>query len=91
MTKLRGYIPTMALLTTLSFGASVANAGILVSNRTDAGATSEATCEEPSTETQLVNLVKGLATFAKTGILVSNRDKECPGEQNQRTGILVSN
>ena len=75
MTKLRGYIPTMFLLVTLMFGATAANAGILVNGRTQAAATT--TTEETTTteDTGLIGiLVNGVAsalTFVRTGILVN--------------------
>ena len=72
MTKLRGYIPTMLMLVTLMFGATAANAGILVNGRSTTTTTTETTSNE---DTSLVGiLVNGLtsaATFVRTGILVN--------------------
>ena len=72
MTKLRGYIPTMLLLVTLMFGATAANAGILVNGRTEAAATTSATTtEDTSLVGILVNGVASALTFVRTGILVN--------------------
>lgn len=73
MTKLRGYIPTMLMLVTLMFGATAANAGILVNGRSaDTITTSETSPEEDAGIVGiLVNGLTSAATFVKTGILVN--------------------
>ncbi|MEO5859325.1 MAG: hypothetical protein ABIR33_10285 [Pyrinomonadaceae bacterium] len=81
MTKLRGYIPTMLMLVTLIFGATAANAGIIVNGRT---ANTASTTSDPCTESEslfgiIVNGFAAAASFAKTGIIV-----------NGRTGIIVN-
>ena len=75
MTTLRGYIPTMLLLVTLIFGATSANAGILVNGRSADTAATTTTTSQTSEDTSLIGiLVNGLtsaATFVRTGILVN--------------------
>jgi len=79
MTKLRGYIPTMLLLVTLMFGATAANAGILVNGRSAATTTTTTTTTTSETTTTedtslvgiLVNGVASAVTFVRTGILVN--------------------
>jgi len=73
MTKLRGYIPTMLLLVTLMFGATAANAGILVNGRSaDTTTTSTTTTtEDTSLVGILVNGIASAVTFVRTGILVN--------------------
>ena len=75
MTKLRGYIPTMLMLVTLMFGATAANAGILVTDRTQ------------SKESSLISLAGSVITFFQTGILVTDRSGILVTD---RTGILVT-
>jgi len=76
MTKLRGYIPTMLMLVTLTFGATAANAGILITNRVESTTTkSDDPCKE-----EKGSIFDTIATFVKTGILITNR-----------TGILITN
>lgn len=80
MTKLRGYIPTMLMLVTLMFGATAANAGIIITNRTETASTS--TDGDPCKEddSSLSKFVGSVATFLKTGIIITNR-----------TGIIITN
>ena len=77
MTKLRGYIPTMLMLVTLMFGATAANAGILVTDRNG----------DQSKETSLISLAGSVITFFQTGILVTDRSGILVTD---RTGILVT-
>lgn len=76
MTKLRGYIPTTLMLVTLLFGATAANAGIIITNRTGSETTKT---EDPCTE-EKGSLLDAFATFLKTGIIITNR-----------TGIIITN
>lgn len=83
--KRKGYIPTMALMITLTLGASIANAGILVSDRQGILVSDrQAACQESTLTGKIGDLIGGIATFVKTGILVSDRTAVC------RNGILVS-
>lgn len=74
MTKLRGYIPTMLMLVTLMFGATAANAGIIIGGRTDAEPNP---CEEKEGDA-VKALFETALTFAKTGIIIGGR-----------TGIII--
>jgi len=80
MTKLRGYIPTMFMAVTLMFGATAANAGIIVGGRT-----TEETASTESTTT-LTGVLLDLVNFATTGIIVGGRDGIIVGG---RDGIIV--
>ena len=83
MTKLRGYIPTMFMAATLMFGATAANAGIIITNRTESvSTTSDNPCEQESTLTKIAGSV---ATFLKTGIIITNRDARAA------CGIIITN
>jgi hypothetical protein len=68
MTKLRGYIPTMLLLVTLMFGATAANAGIIIADRQGAAAS-----DNPCEGSTLTALADSVATFVKTGIIIADR------------------
>jgi hypothetical protein len=83
MTKLRGYIPTMLLLVTVLFGATAANAGIIVGDRQSAKDTN--TCEETK-EFSFRGFIETAAGFLKTGIIVGDRMGIIVGD---RTGIIV--
>lgn len=77
----------MALMLTLTLGASIANAGIIVSERNGivvSERTSDSTCGETSLGQKFEDLLKGLATLVRTGIVVSERNSVC------KTGIVVS-
>jgi hypothetical protein len=67
MRKLKGYIPTTALMLTLVFGSSVANAGIIITTRAEP----TPTCEETKIDLGLGSLVKAAAQFALTGIIIT--------------------
>ena len=96
MTKLRGYIPTMLMLVTLMFGATAANAGIIVNGRTaDASTTTSDPCtEEESLFGIIVNGLTAAASFAKTGIIVNGRSgiivNGRSGGSNDTCGIIVN-
>jgi hypothetical protein len=79
MTKLRGYIPTMLMLATLMFGATAANAGILITSRTESASSNQ--------ESSLIALASSVATFLQTGILVTDRTGILVTD---RTGILIT-
>jgi len=79
MTTLRGYIPTMLLLVTLMFGATSANAGILVTDRTGNASQTQ--------ESSLIALAGSVVTFLQTGILVTDRTGILVTD---RAGILVT-
>jgi hypothetical protein len=85
MTKVNGFIPTTLMLITLAFGATAANAGIIVGDRKGA-TTSTTTCEQPSTDSFLTSFIKSAATFARTGIIVGDRTGIIVGD---RGGIIV--
>ncbi|MDI1243477.1 MAG: hypothetical protein PSX80_16305 [bacterium] len=82
MTKLRGYIPTMLMLVTLMFGATAANAGIIVGGRTDGATSSTDTnpCEEKT------DPLSSVLDFVKAGIIVGGRMGIIVGG---RMGIIV--
>lgn len=85
MTKIKGYIPTMFMAATILFGATAANAGIIVGDRN--GATGDTNpCEEPTTESTLLSYVESAAVFLKTGIIVGDRAGIIVGD---RSGIIV--
>jgi hypothetical protein len=87
MTKLRGYIPTMLLLVTVMFGATAANAGIIVGDRQSAKDTN--TCEETK-EFSLRGFIETAAGFLKTGIIVGDRMGIIVGDRKAETcGIIV--
>lgn len=89
MTKLRGYIPTMLMLVTLMFGATAANAGIIVGDRTSSTEDTN-TCEETSKEFSFKGLFGAAATFLKTGIIVGDRTGIIVGDRQTATcGIIV--
>ena len=69
MTKLRGYIPTMLMAVTLMFGATAANAGIVIGGRAEATTTTSNTCQE----TTLTGILSDLVSFARTGIVIGGR------------------
>lgn len=85
MTKLRGYIPTTLMIATLMFGATAANAGIIVGDRTSSTKDSNP-CAETKTDYSFMGLVETFATFAKTGIIVGDRNGIIVGDRN---GIIV--
>ncbi|HEX6278614.1 MAG TPA: hypothetical protein VFZ49_01245 [Pyrinomonadaceae bacterium] len=91
----KGYIPTMALMLTLTFGASIANAGIIVSERNGiivSELESETTCSETTMGEKFEGLISGLSAFFRTGIIVSELTSECRGGiiVSEREGIIVS-
>jgi hypothetical protein len=77
MTKLRGYIPTMLMLVTLMFGATAANAGIIIADRQSASTAKSDPCTKE--ESSLTKLAVSVATFFKTGIIIADR-----------TGIIIA-
>ena len=93
MTKLRGYIPTMLMLVTLIFGATAANAGIIVNGRdggdslTTSSTTSDPCAEE---ETSLVGIIvngfSAARSFFKDGIIVNGRSSS----SEEFCGIIVN-
>lgn len=85
MTKLRGFIPTTLMLITLMFGATVANAGIIVTNRATTGSDP---CSETSKDFAgiIVTNLKTVAKFARTGIIVTNA-----ADTQDTCGIIVTN
>jgi hypothetical protein len=99
MTKLRGYIPTMLMLVTLMFGATAANAGIIVGGRASADSDKTNPCEETKDDS-LSGILTELVGFAKSGIIVGGRlgiivggrtsDQDtCGIIVGGRTGIIV--
>lgn len=84
MTKLRGYIPTMTMMVFLAFASTTVNAGIIVSDRATAKTD---TCGETTTTGYIVDILTKFATFAKTGIIVSDRAGIIVSDRN---GIIVS-
>ena len=86
MTKLRGYIPTTLMIATLMFGATAANAGIIVGDRTSSATKDTNPCEETKTDYTSMGLLETVATFAKTGIIVGDRNGIIVGD---RSGIIV--
>lgn len=99
MTKLRGYIPTMLMLVTLMFGATAANAGIIVGGRTAADSEKTNPCEETK-DPSLSGILSELVGFAKSGIIVGGRMGIIVGGRTSdqdtcgiivggRTGIIV--
>ena len=85
MTKLRGYIPTTFLLVTLLFGTTATNAGIIIGGRVD---TEPSPCEEQDT---LKGLFDAAVTFAKTGIIIGDRNGIIIGDRgsNDTCGIII--
>lgn len=84
MTKLRGFIPTTALMFTLLFGATFANAGIIVNGRTDGAQSEPDPCTETDLEGIIVNGFTAVATFVRTGIIVNGVTG------NETCGIIVN-
>lgn len=89
MTKLRGYIPTMLMVVTLMFGATAANAGIVIGGRAEATTTSSA-CEE----TTLTGILSELVSFVRTGIVIGGREGIVIGGRTECTttasfGIVI--
>lgn len=80
MTKLRGFIPTTLMLITLMFGATAANAGIIITNR----AAKEESCK--TTESSIAEFFKSVSRFAITGIIITNR-----AETQETCGIIITN
>ena len=97
MKKMKGYIPTVALMLTMVLCTSAAHAGIIVSDRASS-LTTEDPCQEKTTREQIVEFVTGLATFATGGIIVSDfvgSNGTCgiivsDRTTQQRGGIIVS-
>lgn len=102
MTKLRGYIPTMLMLVTLMFGATAANAGIIVGGRESADSDKTNPCEEKTDPLgSLLEYVKagiivggrmGIIVGGRTGIIVGGRTSDqdtCGIIVGGRTGIIV--
>lgn len=81
MRKLRGFIPTTALLVTLAFGSTVANAGIVVGQIAE---TSDDPCKVETTTSVLTDLITTISRFAITGIVVGQSL-----ETNKTCGIVV--
>lgn len=82
MRKMRGYIPTVALLVTMVLG-STAQAGIIVGDR--GGATGDTNpCEEKTTTDVVIDFVTGIATLASGGIIVGDFT-----DSNETCGIIV--
>ena len=82
MKKMKGYIPTVALMLTIAFGTSAAQAGIIVGDRTGIG--DDNPCEE-KTGTELVgDILGGIATFVSGGIIVGDF-----ADSNDTCGIIV--
>lgn len=79
MTTLKGYIPTMLMLVTLIFGATAANAGIIVNGRDAQASTTTTTKSQTETCGEQTSSVTGIIvngfysvlSFAKTGIIVN--------------------
>ena len=93
MTKVKGFIPTTLMLITLTFGATAANAGIIVGDR-QAAKSSTSSCEEPSTDSFVYSFISSVATFARTGIIVGDRAGIIVGDRGgiivgDRSGIIV--
>ena len=78
MTKLRGYIPTMLMLVTLMFGATVANAGIIITSRVNSATkTSDDPCkEEGSILDTLATFMTGIIITSRTGIIITSRSSQ---------------
>jgi len=82
MKKMKGYIPTVALMLTMVLCTSAAQAGIIVGDR--AGAlTQDDPCSEKTTSQQILGIVTDLASFATGGIIVGDY------AGNQTCGIIV--
>lgn len=86
MTKLRGYIPTTLMIATLMFGATAVNAGIIIGDRTSSATKDANSCEETKTEFSFAGLLETAATFAKTGIIIGDRNGIIIGDRN---GIII--
>lgn len=86
MTKLKGFIPTTLMLFTLMFGATAANAGIIVGDRTGSTGKDETTCEKQENPGVVTSFLGKVATFFTTGIIVGDRTGIIVGD---RTGIIV--
>ena len=83
MKKMKGYIPTVALMVTMAFGTSAAHAGIIVGDRTGSLAEDDP-CKEQTTSEQIMGIFEGLASFATGGIIVGDF-----ADPNETCGIIV--
>jgi len=84
MTKLRGYIPTTLMLATLLFGATAANAGIIIGDRSSS--TKDTNSCESKTELTFKGVIEEAVGFVKTGIIIGDRMGIIIGD---RTGIII--
>jgi hypothetical protein len=82
MKKMKGYIPTVALMLTMVLCTSAAQAGIIVGDRTGA-LTQDDPCSDKTTSQQILGIVTDIASFATGGIIVGDY------AGNQTCGIIV--
>ena len=77
MKKMKGYIPTVALMLTMVLCTSAAHAGIIVGDRTGDP------CQGKTTSEQILGFVTDLASYATGGIIVGDY------AGNDTCGIIV--
>lgn len=85
---MRGYIPTVGLMLTMLFGATAAQAGIIVYDR-NSSADDNNPCEEKDATDLLTDIVTGVAALAKGGIIVYDFAGSDNDDPNETCGIIV--
>jgi hypothetical protein len=80
----------MLMVVTVMFGATAANAGIVIGGRTEATTTTSSACQE----TTLTGILSDFASFARTGIVIGGRDGIVIGGRTECTttasfGIVI--
>lgn len=96
MRKFKGFIPTTALLVTMAFGTTFANAGIIIS---DKAGTPDPSCKGYELGLgDIVTAVAGIIISDKAGIIISDKTgliisdavgKGCPADL-EKDGIIIS-
>lgn len=96
MRKLRGFIPTTALLVSIVLGATVANAGIIINSKTGLDGSDPCKEETGLDAGSLINALTGIIINSKTGIIINSKDgiiinsKTLAGDENDTCGIIIN-